>query len=147
MYLKARLGAIFATAAIVATACSSSTTPAPSAPATQPASQPASQAPAASATAPASVVPSTAPLSGSLTIWEAYGASGTTEKDAFDKIVAQVMTANPGLKVTVTDVPFNNLFTNFETQAGAGAGPDMYIAPNDSLPSEARATRPNFTSI
>ena len=140
MYLKARLGAIFATAAIVATACSSSTTPAPSAPATQPASQPASQAPVTSATAPASVVPSSAALKGSLTIWEAYGASGTTEKDAFDKIVAQVKAANPDLKVAVTDVPFNNLFTNFETQAGAGAGPDMYIAPNDKLPTEARAS-------
>ena len=77
-------------------------------------------------------------LSGSLTIWEAYGASGTSEKDAFDKIVAAVKTANPGLNVTVTDVPFNNLFTNFETQAAAGSGPDMYIAPNDSLPNEAR---------
>jgi arabinogalactan oligomer/maltooligosaccharide transport system substrate-binding protein len=43
------------------------------------------------------------------------------------------------LTVTVTDVPFANLFTNFETQAGAGSGPDLYIAPNDSLPKEARA--------
>jgi arabinogalactan oligomer/maltooligosaccharide transport system substrate-binding protein len=77
-------------------------------------------------------------LTGSLTIWEAYGASGSSEKDAFDQIVAKVKTANPGLNVTVTDVPFNNLFTNFETQAAAGSGPDMYIAPNDSLPSEAR---------
>ncbi|HEY8437490.1 MAG TPA: extracellular solute-binding protein [Candidatus Limnocylindrales bacterium] len=79
-----------------------------------------------------------AALSGTLTIWEAYGASGSSEKDAFDKIVANIKTANPGLTVTVTDVPFNNLFTNFETQAAAGSGPDMYIAPNDSLPNEAR---------
>jgi arabinogalactan oligomer/maltooligosaccharide transport system substrate-binding protein len=42
--------------------------------------------------------------------------------------------------VTVTDVPFNDLFKNFETQAAAGAGPDMYIAPNDNLPSEARSS-------
>ena len=49
------------------------------------------------------------------------------------------MAANPGLTVTVTDVPFANLFTNFETQAGAGSGPDLYIAPNDNLPKEARA--------
>ena len=79
-----------------------------------------------------------AQLTGSLTIWEAYGASGSSEKDAFDAIVEKVKAANPGLTVTVTDVPFNNLFTNFETQAAAGSGPDMYIAPNDSLPSEAR---------
>lgn len=79
-----------------------------------------------------------AALTGSLTIWEAYGASGSAEKDAFDKIVANIKTANPGLTVNVTDVPFNNLFTNFETQAAAGSGPDLYIAPNDSLPNEAR---------
>ncbi len=77
-------------------------------------------------------------LTGTLTIWEAYGASGNAEKDAFDKIVGNIKTANPGLNVTVTDVPFNNLFTNFETQAAAGSGPDLYIAPNDSLPNEAR---------
>jgi len=118
--------------AIVVGACTSGATPTPSA-STAGASQPAGSAPAGSAPAA-----STAALSGSLTVWEAYGASGTTEKDAFDKIVAAVKTANPGLTVTVTDVPFNNLFSNFETQAGTGGGPDMYIAPNDSLPGEAR---------
>ena len=133
MFIKARLGALIATAAIVATACSSSATPSPSAAASQAASQPASQPPA-SVPATTAASPSTAALTGTLTIWEAYGASGTTEKDTFDKIVAAVKTANPDLKVTVTDVPFNNLFTNFETQAAAGAGPDMYIAPNDNLP-------------
>jgi arabinogalactan oligomer/maltooligosaccharide transport system substrate-binding protein len=114
--------------AIVVSACSGSSTPAPAASQPAGASQPAASGGAASA----------APLTGSLTVWEAYGASGTSEKDAFDKIVANVKTANPGLTVNVTDVPFNNLFTNFETQAAAGSGPDMYIAPNDSLPSEAR---------
>ena len=119
--------------AIVVGACGGGGSPAP---ASQPAaSAPAGSAPAGSAAASAS---GAAALSGTLTIWEAYGASGTSEKDAFDKIVANVKTANPGLTVTVTDVPFNNLFTNFETQAAAGGGPDMYIAPNDSLPNEAR---------
>jgi arabinogalactan oligomer/maltooligosaccharide transport system substrate-binding protein len=124
--------------AIVVSACSSGSTPAPS-------TGGASVAPPASGGAPASAdastgagTPSAAPLTGSLSIGEAYGASGTSEKDAFDKIVEKVKTANPGLTVTVTDVPFNNLFSNFETQAAAGGGPDMYIAPNDSLPSEAR---------
>ena len=120
--------------AIAVGACSSSATPAPS-------SGGASTAPStlSGSTAPASAgASSAAAMSGKLTIWEAYGASGTSEKDAFDKIVANVKTANPGLTVTVTDVPFNNLFTNFETQAATGGGPDMYIAPNDSLPNEAR---------
>lgn len=86
-----------------------------------------------------STAPTAAPLSGSITIWEAYGASGNAEKDAFDTIVSNVKAANPGLTVTVLDVPFNNLFTKFETDAASGGGPDLYIAPNDSLPSEARA--------
>ncbi|MEA2606495.1 MAG: arabinogalactan oligomer / maltooligosaccharide transport system substrate-binding protein, partial [Chloroflexota bacterium] len=123
--------------AIAVSACTSGSTPAPAA--SQPAaSQPAASQPAGSAPAASVGAPSAAPLTGSLTIWEAYGASGTSEKDAFDKIVGNVKTANPGLTVTVTDVPFNNLFTNFETQAAAQSGPDMYIAPNDSLPNEAR---------
>ena len=82
--------------------------------------------------------PSAAPLPCATTIWEADGASGTSAQDASDKIVGNVKPANPSLTVNVTDVPFNNLFSNFETQAAAGSGPDMYIAPNDSLPSEAR---------
>ncbi|HXU86007.1 MAG TPA: extracellular solute-binding protein [Verrucomicrobiae bacterium] len=122
--------------AIVVSACSGGGSTAPG---SQAASQPpAASQPGASGPAASGGGASAAPLSGSLTIWEAYGASGTSEKDAFDKIVANVKAANPGLTVNVTDVPFNNLFTNFETQAAAGSGPDMYIAPNDSLPSEAR---------
>ncbi len=78
-------------------------------------------------------------LAGTLTVWEAYGASGSAEHDAFCTMVANVKAANTGLTVNVLDYPFNNLFTSFETQAAAGAGPDLYIAPNDSLPTEARA--------
>ena len=119
-----RLVGLLATLALVASACGpSGSTTAPTSAATGGASEaPASQA---------------ATLSGTLTIWEAYGASGTSEKDAFDKIVGQVKAANPGLTVTVLDVPFNDLFNKFETSASTGE-PDMYIAPNDSLPSEAR---------
>ena len=132
------LGTLAALAVIVVAACTGGTaTPAP---ASQPPRPAAGRHRAASASGLRGPRPSAAPLTGSLTIWEAYGASGTTEKDAFDKIVAEVKAANPGLTVTVTDVPFNNLFTNFETQAAAGGGPDMYIAPNDNLPSEARSS-------
>ncbi len=113
---------------LVAGACSSGASASPST---------ASAAPSTVASAGAS--PSAAALSGTITIWEAYGASGSAEKDAFDKIVANVKTANPGLTVNVLDVPFNQLFNKFETEAGSGGGPDLYIAPNDSLPSEARA--------
>jgi arabinogalactan oligomer/maltooligosaccharide transport system substrate-binding protein len=136
MHKTTRLASLFGVLAIVTAACSS--TAATSAPSVAP-----SEAPSVAASTEASAAPSAAPsvatLSGTLAVWEAYGASGTTEKDTFDKMVANVMAANPGLTVTVTDVPFANLFTNFETQAGAGSGPDLYIAPNDSLPKEARA--------
>jgi arabinogalactan oligomer / maltooligosaccharide transport system substrate-binding protein len=139
MNTKLRVLGAFASLTILVGACSSgSASQAPAATSGGAASQPA--ATSGGASTEASSAPSAAPLSGSLTIWEAYGASGTSEKDAFDKVVAAVKAANPGLTVTVTDVPFNNLFTTFETQAAAGGGPDMYIAPNDNLPSEARSS-------
>ena len=78
-------------------------------------------------------------LTGSLTVWEAYGASGNAERDAFCTMVANVKAANPGLTVSVLDYPFGALFSTFELQAASGGGPDLYIAPNDSLPTEARA--------
>jgi arabinogalactan oligomer/maltooligosaccharide transport system substrate-binding protein len=98
---------------------------------------PVTQAPVGTGPAATAAVTTAPTLTGSLTIWEAYGASGTSEKDAFDKIVGQVKTANPGLTVSVLDVPFADLFNKFETSASTGE-PDMYIAPNDSLPGEAR---------
>ena len=143
MHKTTRLVGLFGALALVASACSGSATSAPSAAPSAAAPSVAASAEASAAASAASAAPSAAAsaaaLTGTLTVWEAYGASGTTEKDAFDKMVANVMTANPGLTVTVTDVPFANLFTNFETQAGAGSGPDLYIAPNDNLPKEARA--------
>ena len=120
-----RLAVLAAGVMLVVAACGGGATTAPS-------EQMSEAATPAATTAPTAVA-----LSGTLTVWEAYGASGTTEKDAFDKIVGQVKTANPGLTVNVLDVPFNNLFSKFETSAATGT-PDIYIAPNDSLPSEAR---------
>ena len=124
-----RLAGLVGSVAILAAACGpSGATTAPTTAATGPA-----------ATGPAATTAvTTAPsLSGTITIWEAYGASGTSEKDAFEKIVAQVKAANPDLTVNTLDVPFNDLFNKFETSASTGE-PDMYIAPNDNLPSEAR---------
>jgi len=141
MQKTTRLVSLFGALVLVVGACSGSATPAPSvAPSAEAPSAAASvAAPSAAASTAPSAAASAAGLTGSLSVWEAYGASGTSEKPAFDKMVAAVMAANPGLTVTVTDVPFANLFTNFETQAGAGSGPDLYIAPNDNLPKEARA--------
>jgi arabinogalactan oligomer/maltooligosaccharide transport system substrate-binding protein len=133
-----KFATLVAMAAIAIGACSSGGA-SPAASAGGGASQaPATQAPASQAGASASAAASGG-LSGSITIWEAYGASGSAEKDAFDTMVANVQAANPGLTVTVLDVPFANLFTKFEQEAASGGGPDLYIAPNDSLPKEARA--------
>jgi arabinogalactan oligomer/maltooligosaccharide transport system substrate-binding protein len=128
---KLRFAPLIAGAMLLASACSSGASPSPSAASAAP--------PASGAEASAAASPSAAALSGTITIWEAYGASGSAEKAAFDKIVANVKGANPGLTVNVLDVPFNQLFNKFETEAASGGGPDLYIAPNDSLPSEARA--------
>jgi arabinogalactan oligomer/maltooligosaccharide transport system substrate-binding protein len=128
---KLRFAPLIAGAMLLASACSSGASPSPSAASAAP--------PASGAEASGAASPSAAALSGTITIWEAYGASGSAEKAAFDKIVANVKGANPGLTVNVLDVPFNQLFNKFETEAASGGGPDLYIAPNDSLPSEARA--------
>jgi arabinogalactan oligomer/maltooligosaccharide transport system substrate-binding protein len=133
-----KFGTLAAVAGIAIAACSSGGA-SPAATSGGGASQaPASQAPASQAGGSPSAAASGG-LSGSITIWEAYGASGSAEKDTFDKMVANVKAANPGLTVTVLDVPFADLFKKFEAAAGAGGGPDLYIAPNDSLPKEARA--------
>jgi arabinogalactan oligomer / maltooligosaccharide transport system substrate-binding protein len=132
MKLSSRLAAL-ATVALFVGACSSSAATDTPVPAT------ATPAPGVTST-PGAATPTPAPqLTGTITIWEAYGASGVAERDAFDTMVAAVKTDNPGLTVNVLDVPFANLFTKFETAAAVGGGPDLYIAPNDSLPTEARA--------
>ena len=129
-----RLAALVASAAIVAVACSTSgTTTAPSA-----------EAP--SAAAPSAEAPSTAPesqapagLSGALTIWASYGSGAGTEPTAFKTLTDKIAAANPDLKLTIQDIKFDDLFKKFELEAASGGGPDLFIAPNDSLGKEARA--------
>ncbi len=110
-----KLASVLATIVILAGACSSAATTAPTA---------------------ASAAGGATKLTGSLTIWQAYTASETT---AFDQILKNVEAANPGLAVTNLTVPFANLFTKFETSAASSGVPDLFIAPADSLPKEARA--------
>jgi arabinogalactan oligomer/maltooligosaccharide transport system substrate-binding protein len=110
---KLRLASAIAAVAIVAAACGgASATPAPSA-------------------APAG-------LNGAITLWHSYG-SGGGEGTAFLKALKVVQDANPGLKVTVVEQPFSDIFKKWETDVAAGGGADMFIAPNDNLGSEARA--------
>jgi arabinogalactan oligomer/maltooligosaccharide transport system substrate-binding protein len=47
--------------------------------------------------------------------------------------------ANKDLKINVVEQPFSDIFTKWQTDVLAGGGPDMYIAPNDNLFSQADA--------
>jgi arabinogalactan oligomer / maltooligosaccharide transport system substrate-binding protein len=93
---------------------------------------------AAMNTANNKTVASEAPVSGELTIWNAYN-SGGSEEAALTKIVANAQAKYPDLKITVLNVPFNEIFDKYKTEVAAGGGPDMYVAPNDDLGNWARA--------
>lgn len=135
MKTKMRVAALFAGAAIFAAACGgSAVTPAPAttAPVT---AAPATMAPETTApetTAPESMAPTAEPLSGEITLWHSYG-SGGGETGAFMKALGLIKVANKDLKVNVIEQPFSDIFTAWNTDVAAGGGPDMFIAPNDSL--------------
>ncbi len=121
-----RLASLVAAMAIVATACGGGASTAPTAAPTT-----ASQAP--------SVAPTAATLSGSLTIWHSYGSSGgSAEFRALSRILEDMKAKYPGLEIKAVQQDFAKLYSNFETESGAGGGPDMFIGPNDSLGGEAR---------
>ena len=137
MKKQIRIAGLVGAAAIMIAACTSSTASnAPSAAASAAApSTAASEAPAS--TAPESAAPTS--LTGDLTLWHAYGSSGgNAEFKAFSRILETVKAANPGLNLTVLEVPFADLYKKFETESAAGGGPDMFIGPNDSLGAEVR---------
>jgi arabinogalactan oligomer/maltooligosaccharide transport system substrate-binding protein len=127
---KLRLASLVGAVAIVAAACgggSATTAPASAAPS------------AAAPSAAASEAPSAAPsLSGELTLWHSYG-SGGGETDSFMKALNAILTANPDLKVNVVEQPFSDIFNKWNTDVAAGGGPDMFVAPNDNLFSQADA--------
>lgn len=133
MKTKLQLGALIMGAALVVAACGgAATTPAPS---TAPATTAPSGAP--------SDAPSEAPkLEGSLEIWHTYASGAGTEKDVYDEIVADIMADNPGLTITTTVQNFfgaGNIFDKWALEVGANGGPDMFIAPNDSLGAQVRS--------
>jgi len=132
MNTKLRALGVLAGLTIVAAACSS-----PSG-----SSAPASGAPSTGASAPAASGGSTAPsgaLSGELTVWHSYGSGAGTEATALKTVTDKITAANPDLKLTIQDIKFDDLFKKFELEAASGGGPDLFIAPNDSLGKEARA--------
>jgi arabinogalactan oligomer/maltooligosaccharide transport system substrate-binding protein len=73
-----------------------------------------------------------------VTFWHAYG-TGSAEEVALTKLLEQAAKDLPGIKINVLQVPFNDIFNKYRTDVAAGGGPDMFIAPNDSLGDDARA--------
>ncbi len=116
-------------ASVLLTACGTAATEAPTA----------TEAPAmteAPATeAPAATEPPAAPVE--VTFWHAYG-TGSAEEMALTKVLDQAATDMPNIKINVLQVPFNDIYNKYRTDVASGAGPDMFIAPNDSLGDDAR---------
>jgi arabinogalactan oligomer/maltooligosaccharide transport system substrate-binding protein len=73
-----------------------------------------------------------------VTFWHAYG-TGSAEEIALGKVLEQAAVDLPGYTINVLQVPFNDIFNKYRTDVAAGGGPDMFIAPNDSLGDDARA--------
>jgi arabinogalactan oligomer/maltooligosaccharide transport system substrate-binding protein len=104
----------------------------------------ASQSPTTSTGTGASAAPggsqaASGALTGTLTVWHSYGSGAGTEATALKEVTDKIKAANPGLKLTIQDIKFDDLFKKFELEAASGGGPDLFIAPNDSLGKEARA--------
>ncbi|HET7702334.1 MAG TPA: extracellular solute-binding protein [Candidatus Limnocylindrales bacterium] len=129
MNTKLRVLSTLGALAIVVGACTGGATKSPSSTGTTP---------SAGATAGASGG-ATGALKGELTIWHSYGSGAGTEATALKTVTDKIQAANPDLKLTIQDVKFDDLFKKFELEAASGGGPDLFIAPNDSLGKEARA--------
>ena len=133
MKKQIRFAALVAGVAIIAAACSSggaSTAPSTGTESTAPESM------APESMAPESQAP--AALAGDITLWHTYSSGAGTELNALNEILASVQAANPDLKVTVLEVPFADIFNKWNADVATGAGPDLFIAPNDSLGFQAR---------
>ena len=78
-------------------------------------------------------------LKGSLVVWHSYGSGAGTEPAALKTVTDKIKAANPDLKLDIQNIKFDDLFKKFELEAASGGGPDLFIAPNDSLGKEARA--------
>ncbi|MDD5368237.1 MAG: extracellular solute-binding protein [Anaerolineaceae bacterium] len=94
-------------------------------------------APAEPTAAPTVAAPSGP--TGEVTLWHSYH-TGENEEKALTQLITQFQTENPKLKVNVLAIPFDQIFNKWETEVAAGSGPDLFVAPNDSLGKEVRAS-------
>ncbi len=132
--MKTKMNLLFSVmliAAFVLSACSTSTptpTEAVAAPTTE----------AVTTEAPTTAAPTAAPEVKEVTFWHAYG-TGSAEETALTALLDQAAADLPGIKINVLQVPFDQIYNKYRTDVAAGGGPDMFIAPNDSLGDDARA--------
>lgn len=78
------------------------------------------------------------PAPNMLTLWHSYAAD-SPEAGIVDDLVAQAQVSMPDLKIVAVAIPGDEIINRFETEAAAGGGPDLLLAPNDSLGREARS--------
>ncbi len=133
--MKRSMFVLFSVAAVMAmllSACGTPATTQPPAP-TQP---PAATQPPATEAPTATQAPTVAPIE--VTFWHAYG-TGSAEETALTAVLAKAAVDLPQYKINVLQVPFNDIFNKYRTDVAAGGGPDMFVAPNDSLGDDARA--------
>lgn len=79
-------------------------------------------------------------ITGTFRILHAYS-PGTGEELGLKSVVSATLAAQPGLSVSLLYTAFNNIYNVWNNQVAAGGGPDLYIAPNDSLGNDARSSR------
>lgn len=72
-----------------------------------------------------------------VTMWHAFG-TGSAEEKAMASAAAYMAQIKPEYKLKIVQIPFDQIYKKFETEAAAGAGPDMFIAPDDNLGDEVR---------
>ncbi|NCC34640.1 MAG: extracellular solute-binding protein, partial [Chloroflexia bacterium] len=77
-------------------------------------------------------------LTGTVTLWHAYG-TGSAEEEAINTLIANARAAYPDATINMLQIPFDQIFNKFQNEVTSGAGPDMFIAPNDSLGDQIRA--------
>ncbi len=145
-----RFLSLFALMALFATllaACGGGTSAQPTAAPAEPttaAPAEATTAPAEATTAPAEPTTATPPaatgmpIEGTVTIWHAYG-TGSAEEETINKLIDNARAANPGATINVLQIPFDQIFNKFQNEVTSGAGPDLFVAPNDSLGDQVRA--------
>jgi len=82
--------------------------------------------------------PTTAPKV-EISLWHSYHTGGS-EETAINQLVAAYMKDHPNVTVNVQEIPFDQLFNKWKTDAASGgAAADMFTAPNDDLGNWVRA--------